>query len=103
MFFPAGDAIGQKIDFGAGGGYEKNKGEIVGVVGDVRHFGLDAPIAPTFYVPLSQAGMDGASLVIRAQASPAALGQPEIGRASCRERGVDLGGGRIIKKKKSRA
>src|SRR6266480_4554401 len=76
MFFPAGDAIGQKIDFGAGGGYEKNKGEIVGVVGDVRHFGLDAPIAPTFYVPLSQAGMDGASLVIRAQASPAALGQP---------------------------
>src|SRR6266566_826321 len=76
MFFPEGDAIGQKLDFGAGGGYEKNKGEIVGVVGDVRHFGLDAPIAPTFYVPLSQAGMDGASLVIRAQASPAALGQP---------------------------
>src|SRR5260370_5326072 len=27
----------------------------------------------------------------------------EIGRASCRERGVDLGGRRIIKKKKSKA
>jgi len=76
MFFPAGDAIGQKVNFGARGGYEKNEGEIVGVVGDVRHFGLDAPIAPTFYVPLSQAGIDGATLVIRGQASPAALGQP---------------------------
>jgi putative ABC transport system permease protein len=76
MFFPAGDAIGQKVNFGARGGYEKNEGEIVGIVGDVRHFGLDAPIAPTFYVPLSQAGIDGATLVIRGQASPAALGQP---------------------------
>ena len=75
MFFPAGHAIGQKVKFGARGGYEKNEGEIVGVVGDVRHFGLDAPIAPTFYVPLAQAGMDGATLVIRAQGSPAALGQ----------------------------
>ena len=75
MFFPAGDAIGQKLNFGAAGGYEKNEGEIVGIVGDVRHFGLDAPIAPTFYVPLSQAGMDGATLVIRAQASSAALGR----------------------------
>jgi putative ABC transport system permease protein len=76
MFFPAGDALGQRVNFGANGGYEKNEGEIVGIVGDVRHFGLDAPIAPTFYVPLSQAGMDGVTLVIRAQASPASLGQP---------------------------
>jgi putative ABC transport system permease protein len=75
MFFPAGDAIGQKLEFGARGGYERNQGEIIGIVGDVRHFGLDAPIAPMFYVPLAQAGMDGATLVIRAQGSPAALGQ----------------------------
>jgi len=73
MFFSKGDAIGQRLKFGARGGYEKNEGEIVGIVGDVRHFGLDAPIAPTFYVPLSQAGMDGATLVIRVQASPTAL------------------------------
>jgi putative ABC transport system permease protein len=75
MFFPAGDAIGQKVKFGARGGYERNQGEIVGIVGDVRHFGLDAPIAPTFYVPLSQAGMDGATVVIRMPGWPAALGQ----------------------------
>jgi putative ABC transport system permease protein len=76
MFFPAGDAIGQKIRFGARGGYEKNQGEIVGIVGDVRHFGMDAPIPPMFYVPLAQAGMDGATVVMRAVGSPAGLGQP---------------------------
>jgi putative ABC transport system permease protein len=76
MFFPSGDAIGQKLRFGARGGYERNEGEIVGIVGDVRHFGLDAPIAPTFYVPFSQAGLDYATVVIRAQASPASLAQP---------------------------
>jgi len=76
MFFPSGDAIGHKIQFGARGGYEKNEGEIVGMVGDVHDFGVDAPVPPTFYVPLAQAGMDGATVVIHAQGSPAALAQP---------------------------
>ena len=75
MFFPGGDAIGQRIKFGARGGYEKNEGEIVGIVGDVHHFGVDAPVPPTFYVPLIQSGVDGATVVIRAQGVPA-LGQP---------------------------
>jgi putative ABC transport system permease protein len=57
-------------------GYEKNEGEVVGIVGDVHDFGVDAPVAPTFYVPLAQAGMDGATLVIRTHGSPAALGPP---------------------------
>jgi putative ABC transport system permease protein len=73
-FFPSGDAIGQKVTFGARGGYEKSEGEIVGVVGDVRHFGLEAPITPTFYVPLDQAGVDNATAVIRTQGLPGALG-----------------------------
>jgi putative ABC transport system permease protein len=76
MFFPGGDSIGQRIKFGARGGYEKNEGEIVGIVGDVHDFGVDAPVPLTFYVPLAQAGMDGATVVIRAQGSPAALAQP---------------------------
>ena len=75
MFFPNGDAIGQKITFGARGGYEKNEGEIVGIVGDVRHFGVDAPIPPMFYVPLAQSGIDSATLVIRS-AQLATLAQP---------------------------
>ncbi len=75
MFFPGGDAIAQKIQFGARGGYEKNEGEIVGIVGDVHHFGVDAPVPPTFYAPLAQAGMGGATVVIRAEGSLAALAQ----------------------------
>jgi putative ABC transport system permease protein len=75
MFFPGGDAIGQKIKFGARGGYEKNEGEIVGIVSDVHDFGVDAPVLPTFYVPLAQSGVGGATVVIRSQGSPA-LGQP---------------------------
>ncbi len=75
MFFPGGDAIAQRIKFGARGGYEKNEGEIVGIVGDVHDFGVDTPAPPTFYVPLSQSGVDGATVVIRASGLPA-LGQP---------------------------
>ena len=74
MYFPGGDAIGQRLRFGARGGYEENKGEIVGIVGDVRHFGLDAPAPPIFYLPLAQAGLDGAAAVIRTPGSPGALG-----------------------------
>jgi len=53
----------------------KNEGEIVGMVGDVHHFGVDAPIPPTFYVPLAQSGVSGATVVIRAQGL-LVLGQP---------------------------
>jgi putative ABC transport system permease protein len=64
-FFPDGNAIGQRIKFGARGGYEKNEGEIVGIVGDVRHDGIDIPPPPMFYVPLAQAGLDSSTLVMR--------------------------------------
>jgi putative ABC transport system permease protein len=74
MFFPGGDAIGQRLRFGARGGYEENKGEIVGIVGDVRHFGVDASPPPMFYLPLAQAGLDGAAAVIRTAGLPGALG-----------------------------
>jgi putative ABC transport system permease protein len=76
LFFPAGDAIGQKIRFGARGGYERNEGEIVGIVGDVRHFGVDAPAQPTFYSPVDQSGLDSVTIVMRAYGAPAALMQP---------------------------
>lgn len=91
MFFPEGDAIGQKVKFGARGGYEKNEGEIVGVVGDVRHFGVDAPAPPTFYLPLAQSGMDGVTVVMRTQGSAAALAQPANKMAQALDRDALVG------------
>jgi putative ABC transport system permease protein len=75
MFFPAGDAIGRQIKFGASSGYEKNQGQIVGIVGDVHHFGVDAPVPPIFYVPLAQSGLDAVSVVLRTRTTPASLAQ----------------------------
>jgi ABC-type antimicrobial peptide transport system permease subunit len=38
---------------------------VVGVVGDVREFGLDAPIRPTMYFPFDQLPSDTLTLVVR--------------------------------------
>ena len=54
--WPAGAAVGHQLLFG------EKKDEvpktIVGVVGDVRMEGFDAPVAPTIFVPQSQAPAD---------------------------------------------
>ena len=50
-YFPAGSAIGRRIAFGRDDGVFH---EIIGVVGDTRHRGLDTRTAPAFYAPHSQ-------------------------------------------------
>src|SRR5215217_8746444 len=54
----------------------------------------------TCALPISR--LDPHADVARSAHSRHAGGHREIGRASCRERGVDLGGRRIIKKKKKK-
>jgi predicted permease len=44
---------------------------VVGVVGDVREFGLDAPIRPTMYFPFDQLPNDTLNLVVRSRLPPA--------------------------------
>ena len=61
-FFPDEDPIGKRL----GNGEDDNWREIVGVVADVRHFGLDAEARPTMYFPDRQAPSRGMSLVVRA-------------------------------------
>jgi len=46
--------------------------QVVGVVGNVRHHGLDQQAQPEIYVPYSQAAVEGFTLVVRA-ANPSAL------------------------------
>ena len=59
------DPIGRRITFDRGQTWLT----IVGVVGDVRQYGLDREPADEIYVPLTQAGFGG-SLLIRTAADP---------------------------------
>src|SRR5438445_310856 len=77
-FWPGLDPIGRQVtlhkavqgrpDFG-----EPIPGTVVGVVGDVRHFGLDAPPEPEVYVPFTRNVWGHMSLVARTSVPPATL------------------------------
>ena len=47
--------------------------EIVGIVGDVRHAGLDRPPAPEVYRPLQQTFMFPMQVVVRTSGDPSVL------------------------------
>ncbi|HZN10703.1 MAG TPA: ABC transporter permease [Blastocatellia bacterium] len=51
--FPEGDPLGGGLVVGPGGAGARVS-QIVGVVNDVKQFGLGAPAAPTVYIPLDQ-------------------------------------------------
>ena len=69
-FFPGEDPIGKRIDMNW-----KSTGwqEVVGVVGDIRHDGLDLPPLPAVYVPFRQAVDGGMTLVVRTNNDPLQL------------------------------
>jgi putative ABC transport system permease protein len=69
-YFPGEDPVGKRI---GGGGNPIVWREIVGVVGDVKHFGLDAEARPTMYFPESQIPARGMVLTIRAHGQLLAL------------------------------
>src|SRR5256712_3722054 len=76
--WPGLDPIGRQVmlhkavqgrpDFG-----EPLPGTVVGVVGDVRHFGLDTPPVPQVYVPFTRNVWGHMSLVVRTSVPPATL------------------------------
>jgi putative ABC transport system permease protein len=69
-FFPGQDPVGKRLRLGM----NNINGEIVGVVGDVRHSGLDEEAGPEFYVPLTQVPISDMALVVRAKnGDPATL------------------------------
>jgi putative ABC transport system permease protein len=75
-FWPGLDPIGRQVtlhkavqgrpDFG-----EPLPGTVVGVVGDVHHFGLDTPAEPQVYVPFTRSVWGHMSLVVRTAVAPA--------------------------------
>lgn len=73
-FFGDSEALGQHITIERSDVTEQVKAEIVGVVGDVRHEGFDAPAGPEFYVPYQQAPEPGMDLVVRTSSANMAAG-----------------------------
>jgi putative ABC transport system permease protein len=65
QFWPHEDPIGKRVS----GDNGETWVTIVGVVGDVREFGLDHPVAPEFYVPQSE-GSNSSALIVRTIADP---------------------------------
>jgi putative ABC transport system permease protein len=66
-FWPSEDAIGQRIRIGG------QRYEIIGVVGNVRHFGLSAAMRAETYVPHTQRAARSMMLAIRAKTDPMTL------------------------------
>jgi putative ABC transport system permease protein len=66
-YFGSADPVGQRIEL-----WGRTR-EIVGVVGDVHHSGLDEPPVPELYLPQAQAPTSVAFLVVRTAGDPAGI------------------------------
>jgi predicted permease len=69
-FFPNESAVGKRLGFDDQGGPWI---EVVGVVGDTRHFGLDQPVEPAMYMPYGQkrwGWMSWITLMVRTRGEP---------------------------------
>ncbi len=81
-FFPAGDALGKRVRFGARPSETRIEGEIVGIVGDVHDAGLDAGPTPEFYGSFEQVPVSEFSVVLAASGDPRALARAARERVS---------------------
>jgi len=72
-FWPAGDALGQHVRFGARPGTTRIEGEIVGIVGDVRDAELGVGPRPEFYASIAQAPVNAFHVAIRTSGRPGTL------------------------------
>lgn len=74
-YFPNDDPLGKYVE--TGWAHDENGarlgGTIVGIVGDVRHEGLDAPVEPFLYVPEAQWPFDEPTFVVRTASSAAGV------------------------------
>jgi predicted permease len=69
-YWPGEEPLGRRVRFSWGPGDEQ---EIVGIVGDVRHDGLDQPMDGMIFRPATQFPFPGMSVFVRASGEPLAL------------------------------
>jgi hypothetical protein len=67
-YWGVGEAVGKRILF-AGSQEKRSPFEVVGVVGDVHHTGLDVPAVPEIYVAYEQQPWDAMVLLVRSRAA----------------------------------
>ncbi|HTS11952.1 MAG TPA: ABC transporter permease [Candidatus Limnocylindrales bacterium] len=70
QLWPHEDPIGKRVSFDNGDNWIR----IVGVVGDVREFGLDQPAKAEFYAPMDQSP-NPSTLIVRTAADPKNMGE----------------------------
>ena len=68
QYWPGESPIGKRL--GNGGPDGDRWREIIGVVGNVRHFGLDRQEPPAMYLPMEQEPSNAMTLVVRAKGDP---------------------------------
>jgi putative ABC transport system permease protein len=68
-YWPGASAIGKRVRFTD----QEMWREVVGIVGDVKHWGLDAPVNPELYVPSSQFPTFAQTFVLLTDGNPLAL------------------------------
>ena len=66
-YWPGENPVGRRMRYNWGPGEVQ---EIVGVVGDVKHDGLDQPVEPMIYRPIAQFPMPGLSIIVKTRAQP---------------------------------
>ncbi|MEE8587172.1 MAG: ADOP family duplicated permease, partial [Acidobacteriota bacterium] len=86
-FFPDQDPIGQRLLIGYGSG-EILPREIVGVVADIKQFGLGRGAPPAYYVPHRQVPFRSMNIVLRTVGDPAPVA--ELVRSRVRELDPEL-------------
>jgi len=72
-YFPGVDAVGRRFKVGGPERPTNPWHTIVGVVGDVKYSGLDAPPEPTYYLAYRQNPWHGQYVVVRTESEPRAL------------------------------
>jgi len=75
QLFGSDDPVGRRLQIGTGGTPASPTpwSTIVGVIGDVRHSGLEAPPSPEMYMPATQGPPTNPFVVIRTASDPATL------------------------------
>jgi putative ABC transport system permease protein len=66
-FWPGQSAVGKIVVIG---GQQEIRREVVGVVGNTRHWGLGQPVNPEMYIPFSQQPAPFMTLVVRTAGDP---------------------------------